>query len=188
MTKYLLACDCGKSVPVEMRQAGERVVCVCGATLDVPPLRKLRHLPVEAPVAVKSAAAWSPRRGIITACLVLGTILAAIALWNRLTEPAVEPFNAAGRERVVDEGLKTMTPVQAWRAWVETYRPLAERGFTVFENPHTAEIQEEIARRRFLQRTLLVFAGAFVAIAVLAAFWPAAKTRRRGDKETRRTR
>ena len=46
MTKYLLTCECGKTVPVEVGQAGEQVACQCGAKLDVPPLRKLRHLPV----------------------------------------------------------------------------------------------------------------------------------------------
>ena len=45
MTKYLLTCECGKTVTVDIGQAGEQVACQCGAKLDVPPLRKLRHLP-----------------------------------------------------------------------------------------------------------------------------------------------
>ena len=46
MTKYALTCECGNTLSVEIGQAGEQVICQCGAKLDVPPLRKLRHLPV----------------------------------------------------------------------------------------------------------------------------------------------
>jgi len=189
MPTYLLSCECGKTVPVETRQAGERVSCECGATLEVPTLRKLRHLPTAAPVAEMSAASWSPRRGIVAACLILVAVLAAVAAWNWYTEPAVEPFNVEGRRQAVDEGLEKMTPAQAWRSWIEGYRPLAEAGFRVFENPHAAAIQDEIIRRRFLQKTLLVTAGVLATVAIVTAFWPAAsKTRRQGDRETRRAR
>jgi hypothetical protein len=179
MTNYLLSCECGKSVPVEVRQAGEHISCDCGAMLEVPPLRKLRHLPVAAPMAAETAGAWSPRLGIVTACLLLAAILAIIALWNRLTEPVVAPFDATARERFVEDGLKKMTPVQAWRSWIESYRPLAEHGFSVYQNPMTAAIEAEVARRRFLQKTLLVVAATLAAIAILAAFWPRASARRR---------
>ena len=183
MTKYLLTCHCGANVPVEIGQAGERVVCQCGATLEAPPLRKMRHLPV-APAAGASAGlspAWSPRKGIVTACLVLAAVLAVMALWSWITEPVIAPFSAAGRQQAVEEGLKTMTPEQSWHLWVERYKPLAEQGFTEFEHPHAAAIEQQIAKQRFFQRMLLAAAGVFVAVAALAAFWPRARTRRQGE-------
>jgi len=194
MTTYLLSCSCGKDVSVEVGQAGERVACQCGAMLDVPPLRKLRHLPVAAPLSeetAKTAAAWNVRRGIVTACLILATLLAVIAVWNRLTEPTVPTFDATAAEHAteaVEEGIKTMTPAQGWRRWVEVYRPMAERGFSRFESPVVPIIQQEIAQRRFFQKTLFVVAAVFLAVALLAAFWPQGQMGRQGDKETRRSR
>ena len=43
--KYLLPCSCGKSVAVEVSQAGQSVRCPCGNTLDVPAMRLIRQLP-----------------------------------------------------------------------------------------------------------------------------------------------
>jgi hypothetical protein len=189
MTQYLLTCQCGQNVAVEIGQAGERVSCQCGTMLDVPPLRKLRHLPV-VPVATASVVprvhSWNVRRGIIAALLILATSLAFWALWSRLTEPRVAPFDADVRQRLVDEDVERMTPVQAWQIWIERYRPLAERGFSELQHPHAAAIEQLVAKRRFLQKTLLATAGVFAGIALITALWPQEKTRRQGDKETRR--
>jgi hypothetical protein len=43
--KYLLPCSCGQSVAIEVSQAGDRVRCACGNTLDVPAMRLIRQLP-----------------------------------------------------------------------------------------------------------------------------------------------
>jgi hypothetical protein len=185
MSKYLLTCGCGATLPVDVGQAGERVTCQCGATLDVPPLRKLRHLPLAPTVAPKATAAWNLRKGFIAACMTIAVILAAIALGSWLTDPAVPSFTA-GRDQSVDEALKTITPVQAWTLWISAYRPLAEHGFSDIVHSHAAAVQAIIAKRRFLQMTLLSIAGVFVALAALVAFWPRAQTRRQGGKETRR--
>jgi hypothetical protein len=186
MTSYLLTCECGKSVSVEIGQAGERVNCQCGRALDVPPLRKLRHLPVAAAELERSSSTWSPRYGIIAACLILATALAIWALWSRLTELRVEPFDANVHQQAVDRYLETITPAEGWRRWVEWYRPLAERGFTEMQHPDAAHIELHVGEQRFLQMMLLAVGGVFVAVAVIAAVWPGEKTRRQGDKETRR--
>jgi hypothetical protein len=187
MTKYLLTCGCGGTLPVDVGQAGERVSCQCGATLDVPPLRKLRHLPQAPSAAPENTATWNLRKGFIAACVTIAVILAAVALGSWLTEPTVPSFTA-GRDQSVDEALKTITPVHAWRLWIELYRPLAERGFSDLVHSDTAAIRATIAKRRFLQMTLLSIAAVFLALALLTAFWPRGPTTRRGDKETRRAR
>lgn len=128
---------------------------------------------------------------MITACLILAVGLAVIGLWNRVTEPTVPKFDAAAQQQAraaVEVGLKTMTPAQAWQRWVEVYRPLAERGFSVFESPAVAAIEQYVAKRRFLQKTLLSLAATCAAVAVIAAIWPRAETRRQGNKGTRKMR
>lgn len=42
---YLLPCSCGKSVSIEVSQAGQEVKCVCGETLSVPSLLQIKKLP-----------------------------------------------------------------------------------------------------------------------------------------------
>jgi hypothetical protein len=148
-------------------------------------LRKLRHLPVAAPVVDRASSTWDARHGIVVACLILAAVPALWALWSRLREPYVAPFDAEIRRQTVERGLDELTPAQAWQQWIEWFRPLAERGFSELEHPHQAAIERYVAKERFLQKTLLVIAGVFVAVAVVAMLWPRAKTRL-GDKETRR--
>jgi hypothetical protein len=185
MTKYLLNCGCGATLPVDVGQAGERVACPCGATLEVPPLRKLRHLPV-APVPVEESASWNARRGIVAALMILAAIPALIALWSRLTEPKVATFEPAAYTRNVEERLKTISPLHAWQLWVQHYRPMGDRGFFELVDHRAAAIELEVSKRRFLQGILLVTAVVLMAFAAIAAFWPRSQTRRHGDKETRR--
>ena len=185
MTRYLLPCSCGQNTAVDVGQAGERVNCPCGAVLEVPPLRKMRHLAVAPSAEAQPAARWNFRKGIVTACVTLAALLGAIALGIWITEPTVPSFTA-GRAAAVEQGLQTMTPAQGWHLWIEVYKPLAERGFSEIVHPHTAAIEANIAQRRFLEKTLLSAAGVFVAVAVLAAFWPQGQTGRQGDKEKRR--
>jgi hypothetical protein len=186
MTKYLLKCGCGATLPVEVGQAGERIACQCGAMLEVPPLRKLRHLPV-APVPVEQSVSWNARCGIVAALIIVAAIPGLIALWSRLTEPKVATFEPVAYSRGVEERLKAISPLQAWQFWVQHYSPMAQRGFFELVDPHTAAIEQEVSKRRFLQRTLLVTAAALIALAAVVAFWPRNQTRRHGDKEARRT-
>jgi hypothetical protein len=187
MTKYLLTCGCGATLPVDVGQAGERVTCQCGATLEVPPLRKLRHLPV-APVPVEASASWNARRGIVAALIILAAIPALIALWSRLTEPKVATFEPAAYTRNVEERLKTISPLHAWQLWVQHYRPMGDRGFFELVDHRAAAIEQEVSKRRFLQGTLLATAVVLGAVAAVAAFWPRAKSSRQGDKESRKSR
>jgi hypothetical protein len=187
MTKYLLTCNCGANLPVEVGQAGERVTCQCGAMLEVPPLRKMRHLP-QAAATVAESTAWNPRRGVVAALAILAAVLGLIALWSRLTEPKVAEFEPEAHTRNVEERLSAATPLQAWQDWVQYYSQLGEHGFFEFVDSRAPVIQQEVTKRRFLQRTLVGTAAVLIVVAAVAAFWPAAQARRHGDKETSRTR
>jgi hypothetical protein len=171
MSTYLLTCQCGKTIPIEVGQAGERVACECGANVEVPPLRKLRHLPLAQPKTAQPRAAWSASKGFVTAALIAAGLLAAVAAWSWWTEPVMPKFNPEGQIAAVDRELAEVTPTQAWARWVAYYRPLATRGFSDAVFPYAAEIEQKIAERRFLQKTLLTIAAVCAAVALIAAFW-----------------
>jgi hypothetical protein len=179
MTKYLLMCECGKTVTVEVGQAGEQVTCQCGANLDVPTLRKMRHLPPAEAKAAPAARAWDLRKGTVTACGLMAGLLATVAFASWVTQPVVPEFDAQAYQRNIDTILRSETPAQMWQRWIGFYRPLAESGFFVFHDSRASAIEEQIAKRRFLQKTLMVVASIFAAVAAIAAFWPRRVARRR---------
>src|SRR5438132_13154302 len=88
MATYLLKCRCGNQAPVEVGQAGGKVICKCGTQLDVPPLRQLRHLPVAA-AEEKRSVVWGARQGVLTISLLLAVSVASAGLWSRVTQPTV---------------------------------------------------------------------------------------------------
>jgi hypothetical protein len=191
MPTYLLACKCGKSTPVEVGQAGGQVVCDCGERLDVPTLRQLRHLPqvqTAAAPAARGGRDWNVRKGVIAASLVAVAVLTAIVAWSRWTEPTIPKFDPAVHTKGVDERLRTQSPAQAWEWWIEYYKPLAQRGFPVFQSPNEPAIQIQIAKSRFLQKSLLAVAGLAAVVGATAALWPREKSGRPGVKKTRRER
>ena len=82
MAAYLLTCDCGKTVPVEIGQAGGRVACSCGTQLDVPTLRQLRHLPqADGRTEARRPAVGARGKDAIAASLI---VVAALAGLERL--------------------------------------------------------------------------------------------------------
>jgi hypothetical protein len=179
MSTYLLTCQCGKTIPVEAGQAGERVTCECGAQLDVPTLRKLRHLPAAQPAAAKPRAAWSVGKGFVAAGLIAAGLFVLAAAWTWWTEPVMPQFNPEDQLRAVDAELARITPAQAWMRWVAFYQPLAKRGFTDAVYPYAATIEQQIAERRFLEKTLLGIAAFCAAVALIVAFWPRPQPRGR---------
>jgi hypothetical protein len=177
MSTYLLTCQCGKTIPVEVGQAGGRVACDCGAQVDVPTLRKLRHLPIAKPDAGSHRSAWNARKGVAAAGIILTCLFAAYALWNRVTEPKVVPFDPAARTNIVNERLDTMTPLQCWTMWIEIYQPLAKTGFGIFEDPHNDAVERIVAHRRGVQTALLIIAAVCALVAAAAAFWRSGTSR-----------
>jgi len=77
---YLFPCGCGREHPVVEAQAGQRVVCSCGAELEVPTLLGLRRLrQAEAPTEPSGGQRnWGTRQRL----LVVGgvTVLVGLAL------------------------------------------------------------------------------------------------------------
>lgn len=90
--KYLLPCSCGREIPIEATQAGEEVVCACGAKLEVPTLLKLNTLkrvgiPAESPKRRPARAAWGVRQQLILIGILIAAAGAAWAVWLYVTAP-----------------------------------------------------------------------------------------------------
>jgi hypothetical protein len=192
MSRYLVECACGNKLPVDVGQAGGRVTCSCGSAVDVPTLRKLRHLPlavVENEEQRSGATGrWGARQGIMTASLIAVAALLAATAYSWLTQPTVPKFDPVAYGQMWEHNLEKMTPVEGWGLWIEYLRPLAARGFQQHIHPQRMEIERQIARRQSLRRTLWTIAAVFGVVAAAAALWPSAdKTRRPRDKETRRS-
>jgi hypothetical protein len=76
--KYLLPCDCGKSIGIELSQAGQTVACSCGKKLDVPAMRAIRMLePDEQIEAAPTKREWSAAHGAVFA---VGSLLLVFGL------------------------------------------------------------------------------------------------------------
>lgn len=183
MTKYLVECNCGNKLPVEVGQAGGRIACTCGNLVDVPPLRKLRHLLTADTEAARPTSAWSTRKGVITASLLLAGALAIVNAWSWFTQPTVPEFDPLGYQHAIEQRLNKMTPGQSWDLWIAYYKPMAERGFGSLQLANRGLIEKTIAERQSLRRTLWIVAAIAVAIAAAAAIWPKSKevTSRRID-------
>ena len=88
--KFLLSCpSCGTQIPVELSQAGERIVCTCGTQLEVPAMRHIRELPRAATDTPKAVArkSWPLAYGLIFALglvvMVGGLAIAGYYQWGR---------------------------------------------------------------------------------------------------------
>jgi len=89
VARYLLPCECGQAVPIEVSQAGEKVICPCGRVLEVPALRAVRQLrvaPAES-VARVAPSRWTFGHGLAFALgvflLVAGLLLCAYSYLNQ---------------------------------------------------------------------------------------------------------
>jgi hypothetical protein len=177
MAKYLLTCTCGRNVEVEQRQAGGRVTCSCGTSLEVPPLRKLLHLPSAKLEEEAGSAAWSPRNAVIAAALIGAMVTGGAAAYTWATMPALVQYDAELHRQDVDRSLDQMTPLSAWLQWISYYSWLDESGFSEFR-PHNADaIEAERGRDQRLVQILGGIAGFGLLAAVIVALVPATAKR-----------
>jgi hypothetical protein len=109
-TEYLVPCQCGQTVPVQTRQAGQTVHCACGRTLVVPTIRELSRLEQRQGAPDVSAAPWSTRSAMLSLGLLitlLGVGLTGYLYWKM---PRIDPV-AKGRE------VENMSPYETWQWW-----------------------------------------------------------------------
>lgn len=90
--QYLLPCSCGRKLPVDLAQAGNRIHCECGAELEVPTLLHLKRLERAVPAdsaATVEGATWGARQRIALAGAVFSLAGIFFAAWCFTTRPRI---------------------------------------------------------------------------------------------------
>ena len=149
---YLLRCGCGKNIPVEVGQAGERVRCACGTELEVPTMLGFSRLERAKTDSVKApgAAAWGARHRFLllgSTIIALGLVLAGFFFW-RLRPPPYEQLD--------------YPPLVALDLWNALRRGVDHPQFR-FEEPY------EDALRVYRQWTSVAAAVTLIGLAMVAA-------------------
>ena len=71
MPTYLLTCECGLDMPVQVAQAGDQLTCSCGARITVPNLRDVKQLPLADDQLAKPKGEWNATGGSIFALAIV---------------------------------------------------------------------------------------------------------------------
>jgi hypothetical protein len=114
---YLLPCPCSRKIPVQAGQAGERVTCACGATLEVPTLLGLKKLE-RAAVSAESIAprpAWTAGHRIIFLGALVIILSAAVGVWLFLIRPT-DPYANFPPEKI-KQSVEFLRPIETWELW-----------------------------------------------------------------------
>jgi hypothetical protein len=161
---YALPCTCGKSVPVEVRQAGNQTTCSeCNRALDVPRLRELKTLPrfekagEASPVVDK---AYEPPRwsGLPGALFSLGLLMLVIACasaaYTYSMRSNFEAFAKAPVEEDIEftHDIRQISLIDSWEAWGK----FREINLSSRQQPYHVFAKEKIAS---LDKWLMFFSG-----------------------------
>lgn len=111
--RFLLPCECGKSVEVERRQAGTSVSCSCGKSLEVPTIRGFARL---VPVADQETSTpppiWGPRQGLIFLGLVIAIPAMVFAGYLYFNLPKL-----AEHYQYLEQEIEHLPPQHTWAIW-----------------------------------------------------------------------
>jgi hypothetical protein len=175
MAKYLLACTCGKEIVVDVAQAGGQASCDCGASLAVPTLRNLRHLP---PVAAEPAEAasptWSLRHGLVALAIIAACAAAAVGGFFWWTSPVVPQYDSELYLGDVESRLEKLSPVEAWSIWLSFYDDLDKQGFAEFHASNTDQIEAAQLHHRRISLIAIAAAGVCLIAALAISALPKA--------------
>lgn len=138
MSKYLLPCECGKGIAVDVKQAGQQIACECGKLLEVPTLRGVRELePVrESAASSRPAAEWNSSRGMIFAgSLILIALGGVVSYFGYGALRATPNISRELERESFDKSIDEMTLDESYEVWKEVRaHGLTPRGQNMFVN------------------------------------------------------
>jgi hypothetical protein len=163
--KYLLPCKCGHRTEVDGGQAGQRIVCACGAPLDVPTMRELRNLdPVELPTRRK--APWTRLQGVL---FVVGMLVLSVCIGVGIYFLQLRRGLDTERPEVVADGfLEERAGLMSGEQLLNEMHDIEARGLGPRQIPEYVENRRKSARN--LNSAYLCFAigGGGLALALVS--------------------
>lgn len=136
MPKYLLPCECGQGIAVDVSQAGQQLTCECGKLVDVPTLRGVRALEVVEDTASGSRkpAEWDASRGLIFAgSLILFFIGVAVTYYGYEGLRTTPDITREVEKQSFDKAIDDMSLDEIYETWkVIREQGLGERGQNVY--------------------------------------------------------
>jgi hypothetical protein len=159
---YFLPCTCGHKNKVVAAQAGQKVRCTCGTTLDVPPMRRLSHLE-HVDAAAQAPAAGRPRWNLRWGLVFLGGVILIPSLafcgylYSQGLSVDLSPYRRQVEEWPVD------------RAWV-LWRQFEAHGLYKGDTDNSASLrkqQESIRSSLYIGLGLAAVGAALVALPLL---------------------
>ncbi|MEM7316330.1 MAG: hypothetical protein AAF497_24625 [Planctomycetota bacterium] len=173
--RYLLECECGFQLEVEPRNAGEIRSCGgCDRTLEIPPLREIRNLPLaqttEAAKPRKSQG-WTLGKGITFAlsvpimliCLCVFFYSRRLEQIYRADQPSIDDVIRKSNDKFLSADIANMTLTETYD---EIWKPIRAESLLIRRTPQHILVNE------FRQRMQNWMLGATVigALALLAIF------------------
>jgi hypothetical protein len=113
--KYLLPCPCGQQVVVDTRQAGQTILCSCGASLPAPTFLEMTALepaPSQS-VSEPAAATWNWQRRV----RFLGTVLVLIAFAGGVWLYVRRPISRTIPPERIRQIAHSLPPSRTWDIW-----------------------------------------------------------------------
>ncbi len=171
--QYLLECECGRTMLVRPRQAGETRECSCGRRREVPSLRGLQALPqVEEEIsAQKSARRWTLGHGVAFAIAVPMLLAAAgvagrsLYLYQRLQipTPTLQDVLTYHDDAIIRAEIDQMTASQTME---EVWKPLLQvKTLTRMTPPHIVLAQH---RQQLWRQAMVCVVIAVLSLLVIA--------------------
>ena len=159
-TKFLLPCNCGEKTAVGIAQAGQGVICRCGAELTVPTMKVLRSLNrVETgPQKRRSTSMWDNPQRILLIGVVITAAAAAMTGYVYWTRPRLFP-------------MEVFSPWDTWLIWQQLRDGVKRPSFE--PNPYLDQLK--VHRYRWYASLTLVGVG----LATMASSFFVPRRRRR---------
>ncbi len=167
---YLLTCDCGQQLTIQVRQAGETRTCACGRVVEIPTLRDIRQLPF-APDSVATPArvgSWSLAHGVAFALAIpvflicLGLIGHAVYQRHTLSKIPIPTLMDVLKYSPDDINRADIDSLTLEQTWTTVWKPLRDAELSR-QRPPNHVLGKELSRQLF---TRIAIAGVVALLAL----------------------